>query len=136
METDTDLSSLRPGQKLAEEELVVSQEAADAYQTAVGEAMAPYHKGRVVPPLAVAALAMGTAMRSLALPAGAVHTAQELAFMGAVTPGVPIRCATAVAQNNVRRGLRFLVVQLSVTQKDQVVLEGRTSLAIAERSGS
>ena len=115
---------------------MVSQEVADAYQTAVGEVMAPYHKAQVVPPMAVAALAMGTAMRSLTLPAGAVHTAQELSFIRPVSPGVPMRCSTVVAQNSVRRDLRFLVLQLSVTHEGQVVLEGRASLAVAEKSGN
>ena len=126
-----DLAALLPGQTLAEAELVVSQQAAEAYLTAVGDSSRVYLESRLVPPMALATLALAAALRSLDLPAGTVHTGQELTFAKLVKLGVRLRYSAMVEQNAVRRGLRFLRLQTRVTHQGQVVVHAATSLAIA-----
>ena len=125
-----DLSSLGPGQDIGEEGLLLSQEAADAYQAAVGGDNLLYRQHHVVPPMVVAALAMGAIMRTVQLPAGAVHTGQELEFFQPVAPNTPLRCAMSIGQNSVRRGARFLTLDFQVVTDGRVVVHGLSSVVI------
>ena len=127
-----DLGSLLPGQTLLEEGLAVSPEASGAYLAAVGDTSALYREQGLVPPMALVALALAATMRSLDIPAGTVHTGQEVAFSKLVTVGAPLRCSATVDQNTVRRGLRFLRVLMHVTNEGETVVQALTSLAIAE----
>ena len=115
---------------LVDEALTISLEEADAYQAAVDCPAALYQAGRVVSPMAVAALAMAAAMRAVQLPAGTVHTGQELESHRPVLPGTPLRCTAKVAQNSVRKGTRFLSLQFRVASKGETAVDGETSLAI------
>ena len=129
-----DLSTLERRQRLVNENLPISREAADAYQAAVAGGAAWHREQGGVPPMAVAALAMATTMRAVGLPAGAVHTGQELAFLGTVAPGAPLQCSAHVAQNSVRRGTRFLSLRFQVTSQGRSVVEGEVAIAVAEES--
>jgi len=128
------LDSLGPGQLVGEEELSISQEAVEAYQGAVrGENATPLHP-MLVPPMAVAALAMGAALRAAQLPPGAVHTGQELEFLAPVEPSTRLHCSVTVGQNSVRRGTRFLTLQFQVAREGQTLVQGLTSLIIQEEA--
>ena len=56
---------------------------------------------------------------------------QELEFSGAVRAGETLDCKAVLAQNSVRRGLRFIVVDLDVTDgAGRRVLAGRSTILI------
>ena len=82
--------------------------------------------------MAIAAWAMGSAMRAVKLPAGAVHISQELSFSRAVPGAAQLQCTTAVARNEVRRGVRFLVIEFTVADGDGPALRGSATISIAE----
>ncbi len=131
-----DFSSLGPGAIVIDEELTVSQEAADVYLLAVGDAEALYAEHQVTPPMAIAALAMAAAMRAVELPPGAVHTGQELTFVRPVMPSTQFHCSARVGQNSVRRGTRFLTLQIQVTADGHSTVVGQASIAIPEEGAA
>ena len=131
-----DLRSLEPGRLLVDEEMSVSPEEAAAYCGAVEDDAALYREQAVAPPLAVAAMALGRAMRAVELPAGAVHAGQELEFASPVVPGETLRCSAYVAQNATRGGTRFLGVDLRVTRRGETVVAGRASILVPEESST
>ena len=127
-----DLNTLEPGHTLADREIVITEVMADAYIRAVGDECALYADEELVPPMAVAALVMAEAMEAVSLPAGAVHTGQELTFSRPVAMDSAVRCSATVAANSVRRGTRFLTLDLRGEQDSEAAVEGRAALAIPE----
>lgn len=130
-----DLSRLEPGQLLMERRVAVTAERAAAYAAATGDGCALYAEEGVVPPMAVAALALAEAMAAVSLPAGAVHTGQELAFLRPVPANAEANVTASVAVNGVRRGTRIFALDLRADLDGEPALEGRTSLAIPEGDG-
>ena len=129
-----ELNTLEPGHRLVDREIVVTEEMAGAYVRAVGDECALYAEEGLVPPMAVAALVMAEAMDAVSLPAGAVHTGQELTFSRAVAMGSAVRCSATVAANSVRRGTRFLTLDLRGALDGEAAVEGRAALAIPEEA--
>lgn len=127
-----DLSKLEPGQLLMERRVAVTAERAAAYAAATGDGCALYAEEGVVPPMAVAALALAEAMAAVSLPAGAVHTGQEFAFLRPVPANAEANVTASVAVNGVRRGTRIFALDLRADLDGEPALEGRTSLAIPE----
>ena len=82
--------------------------------------------------MAIAAWALGSAMRSVELPHGAVHLSQALDFVRRVGPSADLRCTTVVAQNSVRRGVRFLIVEVTVAGRGDEVMRGSATITIKE----
>ena len=130
-----DLNTLEPGHALVDREIVVTAAMADAYISAVGDECALYAEEGLVPPMAVAALVMAEAMDAVSLPAGAVHTGQELTFSRPVAMGAAVRCSATVAANSVRRGTRFLTLDLRGALGGEAAVEGRAALAVPEADG-
>ena len=125
-----DLSTLEPGQRLFSQSMAVSAAHAAAYRSAVGDdgALAEEH---LVPPMALAAMVMGAAMEAVELPAGAVHTAQELEFGQPVAEGATLACSATVVSNSVRRGTRFIVLEMRGGDGTETALAARSTIAIA-----
>ena len=127
-----DLNTLEPGHTLVDREIVITDSMADDYVRAVGDECALYADEGLVPPMAVAALVMAEAMEAVSLPAGTVHTGQELTFSRAVATGSAVRCSATVAANSVRRGTRFLTLDLRGALNGEPAVEGRAALAVPE----
>ena len=126
-----DLSTLEPGQRLFSRSMAVSADAAASFREAVDDEAPAAAEDHVVPPMAVAAMVMGAAMEAVELPAGAVHTAQELEFARPVEMGAPLTCSATVVSNSVRRGTRFIVLEMQGTDGAETVLRARSTIAIA-----
>ena len=127
-----DLSELEPGRTLMTRRVVVAADRAAAYAAATGDGRPLYAEAGAAPPMAVAALALAEAMTAVSLPAGAVHTGQEFAFLRAVAAGSAVSVSASVSANAVRRGTRFLTLDIRADQDGEPALEGKTSLAIPE----
>jgi acyl dehydratase len=141
-----DLKTLEPGYQLLDDELHISRKDAAVYQAAVGDKTGAFLEvggesdrpapmsPLSVPPMAVAARAMALAMQAVELPAGAVHTAQELAFIHPVPPNALLHCTARVGQNSVRGGARFLTLEFQVTNGGTLMVEGRAFIAITNET--
>ncbi len=130
-----DLSTLQPGHSLLRERMTVPAHASAAYREAVEDGCAIHAEERLVPSMAVAALAMGAAMKAVELPAGAVHTGQDLEFLATVPEGAALECSASVEQNSVRRGTRFLTLEVRAACNGKPAMRGRASIAIQEVDG-
>ncbi len=127
-----DLNTLEPGHALVDREIVITSAMVGAYTQAVGDGNTLYADEGLVPPMAVAALVMAEAMDAVSLPAGTVHTGQELTFSRPVAMDSAVRCSATVAANSVRRGTRFLTLDLRGELDGQAAVEGRAALAVPE----
>ena len=129
-----DLATLEPGHELFSRRITVTDDSVAGYLTAVDDDSGAYAQEGIVPPMAVAELVMGEALKAIELPAGAVHTGQELGFQAAVEVGTDVDCSAKVVQNSVRRGTRFMALEITADVGDARALTGRVSLAIPDGS--
>lgn len=127
-----DLSTLESGHELFSQRIAISDNAVAGYLAAVGEDAGTYAAEGLAPPMAVAAFVMGEALKAIELPAGAVHTGQELAFEAPVGVGADVVCTAKVIQNSVRRGTRFMSLEITADAGTARAMTGRVSIAIPE----
>lgn len=86
-----------------------------------------------VPPLALAAYALGGVLGEIVLPPGSVHAAQEVSFSGAMFPGDTIAFTATLTQNSLRGGWRFLVIDFVGASNDQSqVVRGKSTVLVPE----
>jgi acyl dehydratase len=129
-----DLATLEPGSELFSRRIAMTGDAVAGYLAAVEDDAEAYAQEGIVPPMAVAALVMCEALKAIELPAGAVHTGQELGFQAAVEVGTDVDCSAKVVQNSVRRGTRFMALEITADVGDARALTGWVSLAIPDGS--
>jgi acyl dehydratase len=70
-----------------------------------------------VPPLAVAALTLRAVLEQVVLPAGALHTGQEVEFRRPVPVGSSLQPRARVAQRSEMRGAVISVVEFDVAEE-------------------
>lgn len=84
-----------------------------------------------VPPLAIAAYALNALAKSLTLPPGSIHAAQEFEFFKLVPVGTTISCQGRVVQKLSRGKLNMLVIGLeALAQNGERVLSGKATLIL------
>ena len=84
-----------------------------------------------VPPLAIAAYIMTALSKSLALPPGSIHAAQDLEFLKLVPVGATISYQSRVTQKLNRGKLHLLVIELNaLNQDEEKVLSGKATLIL------
>ena len=130
-----DYSKLETGQELSNQSLVLDAKAVGDYVAAVCDTSNPAASDGtpLVPPMAIAALALSAVINALQIPGGTVHASQELGFGEAVRVGTSLNCRATLAQNSVRRGWRFLVVNMDATSEvGSVVMGGKSTIMLPE----
>ena len=128
-----DYSKLEAGQQLSSQPLVLDAKAVGDYVAAVSDASNPTAGDGtpLVPPMAIAALALSAVINTLQIPGGTIHASQELGFGASVTVGEAVKCTATLAQNTVRRGWRFLVVNMEATsERGSTVMEGKSTIML------
>ncbi len=85
--------------------------------------------GALVPPMAVAALSIRALLEGASLPAGAVHLAQELAFLRAVRIGERLSARAQITSRGERQGWVLMGVEHTVEDEARVaVMTGRATI--------
>src|SRR3990172_1514722 len=85
----------------------------------------------LVPPMAIAALAIRALLESTALPPGAVHAGQELRFLRPVRAGERLSARAGRAWRGGRQGWLLLTVDLAVDEGEgEPVMTGRARVAM------
>ena len=128
-----DYSKLETGQQLSSQSVSLNAKAVGDYVAAVGDTSSPTASdgSSLVPPMAIAALALSAVINALQIPGGTIHASQELGFCAAVPVGSVIECTATLAQNSVRRNWRFLVVNMEATSEGGgVVMEGKSTIML------
>jgi hypothetical protein len=99
------------------------------YLDAVEDGNEVYAQLRYAPPLAVAARALGTLLEVAELPAGTLHTGQEVESHRGCPIGAPLTFSGRIAQRSERAGLVISVIEFTVATEDgQPAVSGRTTV--------
>ena len=101
---------------------------------AVGDTSPLYRdNNQLIPPMAVAALAMATLSNTISLPPGAIHVSQELSFVKAVSLDDSLTSYARLSRTQKRGKLHLITVDLNVrNQNQQTVLTGKTSFILPQ----
>lgn len=122
---------LARGREFPASEILLDRETVDAYLAAVEDTHTPQLGADVVPPVALAALAIGTLAGDPALLAGAVHTGQEVESLRLVRMGERVTLRTRVAMSSRRAGRLFAVVEEeALDAAGRVVMRGRSHVVL------
>ena len=118
------------GTKLPTKEVTLGARYVQSYITAVGESSTVYSNGNTVPPLAVVAWLLKSLIGSLDLPAGTVHSSQEIECVEIIQVGDTVTASVSVEQNTQRSQWRFLTLGFAIKNNVDSVIKGKISLLI------
>ena len=120
-----------PGEQLNLGRWELGHEFVEGYLSAVGDRSPVYVELEAVPPLALAARALGALLQVLSLPPGTVHAAQEMNCKELARLGDEVSC-TARLSRAIRRGdWRFMSAEYVLCRADgEVLLEGKSNVLI------
>ena len=103
----------------------------DAYIKATEDNNDLYRNTDVVPPMAVATLAMTALSEHISLPPGAVHVSQEFEFANTVKRQDSLTSYSKVVKKHKRGQLHLLAIELNVVNDEQKpVLTGKLSFIL------
>jgi hypothetical protein len=122
------LSDLPTGHRFPAAAFALTASGIEAYLAAVEDASAVYAERRLAPPLAVAARALGILLESVELPAGTLHTGQEIAVHAGVPFDAPLTMSGRIAQRSERAGLVISVIEFEVADGNAPALSGRATV--------
>ena len=107
----------------------VTHEWARRYLEAVGDDRPEYLEAGMAPPLGLTARALGTLLERLALPPGAIHSAQELEVLAPVQWGEVISATASIDGPKRRGGLEFITASYSLEDgSGRAVLKGKSTV--------
>lgn len=126
-----DLEQLEEGYEFAPVDYQIDHPTNAAYIEAVGEDDRFFRDTDIIPPMAVAALALTSLMEAAPFPPGTIHVSQEFDFTDtASTKDTLTRHARVITKRD-RGRLRMMTIGLNVYKNDkQPVLTGETSLLL------
>lgn len=99
-----------------------------AYLAATGDELDLYEQHGVVPPLAIAAFALGVLLEEVRLPEGTLHISENLAMTRAVPLGAAVDCRARLAQRSVRAGMVVSVLETEIRFENEVALTARATV--------
>ena len=106
------------------------------YLEAVGDDQGIYAEEGLIPPLALCAWALGAMLEKLSLPAGTIHSIQEMETVAGVVIGEVIRGEAVPERPRSRGGLRFMTVGYTLKNTaGNTVQTGKTTVLTPEGQG-
>jgi hypothetical protein len=126
------LSELPKGHELNSATFDVGTGDIESYLAAVGDSNNIYASSGLAPPLALAARALGTLLETLELPAGTLHTGQEIDVRGGLPIAGRVSMRGRIVQRSERAGLVIAVLEFDLTADgaSEPGLTGRTTVAM------
>ncbi len=122
------LSELPVGHTFDAITFTVDAERSRAYRDATGDSLSLYDEQSAVPPLAVAALALGALMEVIALPPGTLHGNESLQAHAPVPVGEELTCLTTVTRNSTRAGNVFTTFEFQVSHNGAAMITSRATV--------
>ena len=128
--TRTLLPDLPKGHRFSDISFQLTAQDIARYLDAVEDPNGLYLERELAPPLAVAARALGALLDFVELPAGALHTGQEVTSHAGVPIGATLTLVGTIAQRSERAGLIVSIIEFEVTPAGAPgpALTGRTTL--------
>jgi hypothetical protein len=99
-----------------------------AYIDATADACTLYDEADVVPPLALAAFALGALLSDVGLPPGTLHVNESLEFRAAVQVGASVECQARLAQRSQRGGMIVSAIESDLRVHGETVLTARATV--------
>jgi hypothetical protein len=124
----TVLTDLSAGHEFAPVTFSLENARVRAYLDAAGDQLNLYDQQGVVPPLAIAAFALGALLEEVTLPEGTLHISENLVFSKAVPVGASVDCRARLAQRSVRAGMVVSVLETEILFDDQLALTARATV--------
>ncbi len=126
----TSLPDIPKSYSFQQQTLTLSEEIVAGYLSAVGDRNNCYRELGVAPPLAVAAFALGALLEQVELPAGSLHTSQEIEMHHAVPLNASLRLSAKLGQRSERAGFVISILEFAVTVEgaSKAALIGRTTV--------
>jgi len=129
-------SQLEAGYEFPPGNFVLDASRVSLFLEAVQDTSYPYRESRLIPPMAVAALAMSTLSNTISLPPGSIHVSQELGFVAAVSQDDTLTSYAKISRAQKRGKLHLISVDINVRNQDQqTVLTGKTSFILPQPDG-
>ena len=111
-----------PGEELDLGSWVADRDYTDKYLSSVRDSSTIYHELEVIPPMALAARAVGALLDKLSLPAGTIHASQELDCKRMAKQGEEISCVAVLSRPLQRGDWRFVSVDFTLKDAEQDTL--------------
>ncbi len=122
---------LKAGQKFPPAAFKVDSTTVADYLKAVEEDNAIYQNTELVPPMAVAALALKSLISAISMPPGTIHVSQEFEFIDTVNTQDTLTSHAGVNRIQERGKLHLISVDINVSNQEQKpVLAGKTSFIL------
>jgi hypothetical protein len=123
------LTELPAGYEFPTTSFEITAEMARAYRAATGdEQYAVYAECAAVPPLAVAALALGEMLKHVHLPEGSLHASETVAAGALVPEGATVSCRARLAQRSIRAGYVWSVLETVLSVAGKMALTARATV--------
>ena len=103
-----------PGEELDLGRWVADRDYTDDYLSSVRDSSTIYHELEVIPPMALAARAVGALLDKLSLPAGTIHASQELECKRMAKQGEEVSCVVVLSRPLQRGDWRFVSVDFTL----------------------
>lgn len=111
-------------------------EAVREYLDAAGDDLDIYSETGLVPPLALCAFALRAMLKKLSLPAGTIHSIQEMESVEEVNVGEVVHGEAVPERPRSRGGLRFMTVGYTLENgAGDVVQRGKTTVLTPDDEG-
>jgi acyl dehydratase len=125
------MDSMSPESEIKLGVWTASEESVRQYLKAVGDTRLEYFESNLVPPLSLAAYALGALLEKLALPSGAVHSLQEVETLGPVKLGEEISGVARLERPRRRGGLQFTTATYTLQKANgQQVQTGKSTVLV------
>ena len=122
---------MKAGQEFPPAAFHVDSETVDDYLKAVEEDNVIYQNTELVPPMALAALALKALINAISMPPGTIHVSQEFEFIATVNTQDTLTSQARVSRIQERGKLHLMTVNISVVNQEQKpVLAGKTSFVL------
>ena len=122
---------LKAGQEFPLAAFQVDSTTVADYLKAVEEDNAIYQNTGLVPPMAVAALALKSLISAISMPPGTIHVSQEFEFIDTVNTQDTLTSHAGVSRIQERGKLHLISVDINVSNQEQKpVLAGKTSFIL------
>ena len=122
---------MKAGQEFPPAAFQVDSATVADYLKAVEEDNVIYQNTGLVPPMALAALALKALINTISMPPGTIHVSQEFEFIDAVNTRDTLTSQARVSRVQERGKLHLMTVDISVVNQEQKpVLAGKTSFVL------
>ena len=127
----TGYQDLKAGQEFPPAAFQVDSATVADYLKAVEEDNVIYQNTGLVPPMALAALALKALINTISMPPGTIHVSQEFEFIAAANTQDTLTSQAKVSRVQERGKLHLMTVDISVVNQEQKpVLAGKTSFVL------